>query len=174
MEKQPLAATPGMFSVGMERTINLGNYENIRIGFVESFARSETDPHDAYVKIKAMLDNWIHELPPIRPPPKSTETDLNPPIHRDSTPPKLPEAPPIRVKLVEGSAKRNALIDAIAPYAHRVQVTETSTAIIVRTRGQLERETWGDIDTLVRGQGGSWRGTKDGLPGKEVHWEIPK
>lgn len=152
MEKQPLAATPGMFSVGMERTINLGNYENIRIGFVESFARSETDPHDAYVKIKAMLDNWIHELPPIRPPPKSTET-LQPPAQ---------------------SGKMGALMSALGGHASRLTITEREDMIIIRTRGQLERETWNEINVLVRAQGGSWRGTQDGLPGKEVHWEIPK
>jgi hypothetical protein len=141
-----------MFSVGMERTINLGNYENIRIGFVESFARSETDPHDAYVKIKAMLDNWVHELPPRQP--------------EQTAPPKT--APPAP------TGKLGAVMAALGGHVSRLIITEREDMIILRTRGQLERETWGDIDTLVRGQGGSWRGTKDGLPGKEVHWEIPK
>lgn len=63
MEKQSLAGTPGMFSVGIERTIKTGDYENIRIGFVESFHISETEPHDAFVRIRQMLDNWVHELP---------------------------------------------------------------------------------------------------------------
>jgi len=152
IEKQPLAATPGMFSVGMERTINLGNYENVRIGFVESFARSETDPHDAYVKIKAMLDNWVHEFPARKP--------------EQTAPPKAP--PPGQ------SLKMGAVMDALGGHASRLTITEREDMIILRTRGQLERETWGDIDTLVRGQGGSWRGTRDGLLGKEVHWEIPK
>ena len=152
VERQGLGTTPGMFSVGMERTINLGNFENVRIGFVESFARSETDPHDAYVKIRAMLDNWVHELPASKP----------------------QETPPIKVKVTEGSAKLNDVMGALAPFAHRLTITERDDMVIVRTRGQLERETWGDVDTLVRGQGGAWRGTKDGLPGKEVHWEIPK
>ena len=152
MEKQGLGTTPGMFSVGMERTINLGNYENIRIGFVESFARSETDPHDAYVKIKAMLDNWIHELPPLQ----------------------EPKAAPPKVTSAEWSAKAKAAMDALASHISRVIIVEREDMVIIRTRGKLERETWGEIDTLVRGQGGSWKGTRDGLPGKEVHWEIPK
>ena len=152
MEKQPLAATPGMFSVGIERTIRTGDYENIRIGFVESFARSETDPHDAYVKIKAMLDNWIHELPARQP--------------EGGIPPK-PTIP-------ASTGKMGALMGALGGHASRLIITEREDMVIIRTRGKLERETWGDIDTLVRGQGGSWRGTKDGLPGKEVHWEIPK
>jgi len=152
IERQGLGTTPGMFSVGMERTINLGNYENIRIGFVESFARSETDPHDAYVKIKAMLDNWIHELPPVR----------------------APEKPPVKVPVPVGSAKLNALMDALGVNISKVTITETATAIIIRTRGQLYKNTWDEINVLVRGQGGEWRGVRDGLPGKEVHWEIPK
>ena len=152
MEKQPLAATPGMFSVGMERTINLGNFENIRIGFVESFARSETDPHDAYIKIKAMLDNWVHELPARQP--------------EQTAPPRT--APPGQ------SPKMGAVMDALGGHASRLTITEREDMIILRTRGKLERETWGDIDTLVRGQGGQWKGTRDGLAGKDVHWEIPK
>jgi len=152
MEKQGLGTTPGMFSVGMERTINLGNYENIRIGFVESFARSETDPHDAYVKIKAMLDNWIHELPPLQEPKAAPSTPPSPTLN----------------------PKRATLMDALGGHVSRLIITEREDMVIIRTRGKLERETWGDIDTLVRGQGGSWKGTRDGLPGKEVHWEIPK
>lgn len=152
LEKQGLGSTPGMFSVGMERTINLGNFENIRIGFVESFARSETDPHDAYVKIKAMLDNWVHELPP----------------------PVLPKAAPPKVTSAEWSAKAKAAMDALGGHVSRLTITEREDMIILRTRGKLERETWDDIDTLVRGQGGAWRGTRDGLAGKDVHWKIPK
>lgn len=68
----------------------------------------------------------------------------------------------------------NALMDALGVLVSRVIITEREDMLIIRTRGQLERQTWGEINVLIRGQGGVWKGTQEGLPGKEVHWEIPK
>jgi hypothetical protein len=174
VEKQTLILAPGIYSIGMWRLVNIGNYENVTVGFAEGFSRSETDPHDAYVKIKAMLDNWVHELPARKPdpvaPPQASSRPLVPTrqdVYRE-------QALQREVVRETQSAKLNAVMDALGGHASRLIITEHEDMIILRTRGKLERETWGDIDTLVRGQGGSWRGTKDGLPGKEVHWEIPK
>jgi len=174
IEKQPLAATPGMFSVGMEATINIGNYENIRVGLVQSFAEAETKHRDAYLFVLGQVTAWaaeLHDKYPVEPAPRAA-----PPIRRasETMPTKPAQATPSTPPSPALNPKRAALMDALGGHASRLIITEREDMIIIRTRGQLERDAWSEVNVLVRGQGGSWRGTKDGLPGKEVHWEIPK
>ena len=174
MEKQPLAATPGMYSVGLEATVNIGNYENIRVGLVQSFAEGETKHRDAYLFVLGHVTAWadeIHEKYPVEPPPaRAPPTGYKAPV-REARP---GEVPPPAAPAVPVSGKRNIIMDAIRPYLDRVTMTETERAFLVRTRGQMERGTWGDLNTIIRAEGGKWIGTREGEDPKNVHWEIPK
>jgi hypothetical protein len=72
------------------------------------------------------------------------------------------------------SGKLEAVMDALKPYLDRLTVTDSPSVIFIKTRGRLDSNTWKEANVIVRAQGGQWRGTKDGLEGREVHWEIPK
>ena len=132
--------------------MNLGNYENVRVGLVMSFHESETPPSNAYVKVKGIVDAWATEI-------RLGKAEVQKIVDK---------------ALPAPSGRMNEIMDALKPYAHRLTTTETSQTVIVRCRGRLEREAWAEVDTLVRGFGGKWLGTREGLQGKDVHWEIPK
>ncbi len=152
MEKQPLHGSPGMFSVGIEATVNLGNYENRRVGLVMSFSAEQTKPEDAYTQVRAIVDGWAADIR----------------FQKGNVDKMVSDALPAP------TGKLAQVMDALAPHTHRLLITNAPSVILVKTRGRLDRNTWGEIDTLVRGQGGAWKGTRDGLEGKDVHWEIPK
>jgi hypothetical protein len=152
MEKQPLAATPGMGSIGIERLIALGNYENIRVGYVKSFALAQEKPDDVYAEVRAKVDGWAADLR----------------FQKDNVKKMVSDALP------EPEGKLAQIMDALKPFTDRLTITDSPSMIYIRTRGRMTREDWGECNTLIRAHGGSWRGTKEGLEGKDVHWEITK
>ena len=152
MEKQPLAATPGMGSIGIERLIALGNYENIRVGYVKSFALAQEKPDDVYAEVRAKVDGWAADLR----------------FQKDNVKKMVDDAlPPPSGKLAQA-------MDSLKPFTDRLIITESPHAIYVKTRGRMSREDWGEVNALIRAAGGEYKGTKQGLEGKDVHWEIPK
>jgi hypothetical protein len=54
---------PGRFTVSVERTINLGNYESMHVGLAESFDTS-ADHDQAYRSVLAQLDSWTSAMKP--------------------------------------------------------------------------------------------------------------
>jgi hypothetical protein len=57
----------GQFSVSIEKTVNLGNFENIRIGLQESFDQSSTSRDAAYKTVCAKVNEWASQLKPEKP-----------------------------------------------------------------------------------------------------------
>lgn len=152
MEKQPLHGSPGMYSVGIEATVNLGNYENRRVGLVMSFASEQTKPEDAYAQVRAIVDGWAADI-------RFQKGNVQSMVNEALPPP---------------TGKTAIVMDALKPYMDRILITDAPSVILIKTRGRMEREKWGELDVIIRAQGGSWKGTRDGLAGKDVHWEIPK
>jgi len=152
LEKQGLGTTPGMFSVGIERTVNLGNYENIRVGLVQSYSRLETEPNVAYAEVRGIIDGWVADL-------RFGQGEVKKLVEEALPPP---------------SGKLAQVMDYLKPFTDRLIITESPHAIYLRTRGRMTRDDWSECNSLIRAQGGGWKGTKDGLEGKDVHWEIPK
>ncbi len=72
------------------------------------------------------------------------------------------------------SGKLAQVMDALKPFTDRLTITESPHAIYVKTRGRMGQKDWGECNVVIRAQGGEYKGTKDGLEGKDVHWEIPK
>jgi hypothetical protein len=143
---------PVTFTVNVERVVKLRDYETERISFGATYPGDQCTPKQAYEYVSDIVNKWAVEV-----------VFKVQAIKRE-----------VENMLPGPSGKLDKLMDAIKPYADRVTVTESPTTLNVRTRGRLEREAWGDLNTIIRGQGGSWKGTKDGVAGKEVHWEIPK
>ena len=152
MEKQPLAATPGMGSIGIERMVNLGNYENIRVGYVKSFDHSQEDPDKVYAEVRGIIDGWVADL-------RFGQQEVKKLVEEALPPP---------------SGKLAQVMDSLKPFTDRLIITESPHAIYVKTRGRMSREDWGEVNALIRAAGGEYKGTKQGLEGKDVHWEIPK
>jgi hypothetical protein len=152
MEKQPLAATPGMFSVGIERTINLGNYENIRIGLVMSFGEAWTNPQQGYEKVKEFVDAWYKELKP-------TIEEI-----REMVLKALPPPGPTIGNIPPG----------LAEFSRHLNFTPTERALEIRATEFLGKPTWTKINEAVKAQGGRWIGTQIVGSKGDIHWEIPK
>lgn len=152
MERTPQAATPGMGSIGIERLIALGNYENIRVGYVKSFALAQEKPDDVYAEVRAKVDGWAADLR----------------FQKDNVKKMVDDALPAP------TGKLAQVMDYLKPFIASLIFTDSPYAIYIKTRGRMSREDWGEINVAIRAQGGEWRGTRDGLEGKDVHWEIPK
>ena len=151
-ELKPVSLKPVTFTVNVERVVKLRDYETERIGFCGTFQGDQCTPKQAYECVSDIVNKWATEV-----------------VFKVQATKRMVEN-----ALPGPSGALEKLMDVIRPYADRVIVTENPVALNVRTRGRLEREAWGDLNTLIRGQGGSWKGTKDGVAGKDVHWEIPK
>ncbi|MGA2785300.1 MAG: hypothetical protein ABSF09_11440 [Candidatus Bathyarchaeia archaeon] len=54
----------GKFSVSVERVVNLGNYETLRIGLAEVLDLASEKPEDAYARIMQKVDGWTSQLKP--------------------------------------------------------------------------------------------------------------
>jgi len=152
MEKQPLAATPGMGSIGLERVVNLGNYESYRIGYVESFALAQEKADDVYARVRAKVDGWAAEIR----------------FAKDNVKKMVDDALPAP------TGKTAQVMDALKPYSDRLLITDAQSVILIKTRGRMSHDDWGEVNALIRANGGEYKGTKQGLEGKDVHWEIPK
>jgi hypothetical protein len=61
----------GKFSVSVERVVNLGNYETLRIGLAEVIDGTER-PEDAYTRILEKVNGWTSQLKPAKPEPLVT------------------------------------------------------------------------------------------------------
>ncbi|MGA2785859.1 MAG: hypothetical protein ABSF09_14310 [Candidatus Bathyarchaeia archaeon] len=57
----------GKFSVSVERVVNLGNYETLRIGLAEILDLASEKPEDAYTRIMQKVDGWTSQLKPTKP-----------------------------------------------------------------------------------------------------------
>lgn len=58
----------GKFSVSVEKIVNLGNFENVRIGLQESFDLSSVSRDDAYKTLYVKVDEWASKLKPAKAP----------------------------------------------------------------------------------------------------------
>jgi hypothetical protein len=152
MEKNTPFPRAGLGSIGLERVVNVGNYETYRVGYVKSFAFAEEDPDKVYAEVRAKVDGWAEEIR----------------FKKDNVRKMVADALPAP------SGKLEAVMDALKPYLDRLIVTDSPSVIFIKTRGRLDSNTWKEANVIVRAQGGQWKGTKDGLEGKDVHWEIPK
>jgi len=152
MEKQPLAATPGMGSIGLERVVNLGNYETYRVGYVKSFALAQEDPDKVYAEVRAKVDGWAADIH----------------FQKDNVKKMIDDALPAP------TGKTAQVMDALKPFTDRLTVTDGPSVIFIRTRGRMSKEDWGECNVRIRAQGGAFHGTREGLAAKDVHWEIPK
>lgn len=141
-----------MFSVGIEATVNLGNYENRRVGLVMSFSALETKPEDAYTQVRAIVDSWAADIRFLAGNVKKMVSDALP-------------AP---------TGKTAAVLDTLQPFIDRLTVTDAPSVILIKTRGYMKPDDWKELNVLIRAQGGSWKGTQSGLAKEAVHWEIPK
>ena len=56
----------GKFSVSVERVVNLGNYESLRVGFAEVLELGVEKPEDAYARILEKVNSWTKELTPAK------------------------------------------------------------------------------------------------------------
>lgn len=152
MERQPLAASPGMYSVGVERTVNLGNYENIRIGLVKSFHDSQTSEDDAYAHVKDTVDEWAMKLKPSKKEIKEMVEKALP------TPqPQIGNIPP-----------------GLADFAQHLEINETSNHIRIRLTRYVGKPLWDKINGQVKNLGGRWVGERETGDKRDVYWEIPK
>jgi hypothetical protein len=54
----------GKFSVSVERVVNLGNYETLRVGLAEVLDLDADKPDIAYARILEKVDAWTSQLKP--------------------------------------------------------------------------------------------------------------
>jgi hypothetical protein len=82
----------GKFSVSVERVVNLGNYETLRIGLAEVLDLASEKPEDAYARIMQKVDGWTSQLKPAKP---TTNTVVKPvaPVAQSAILPSEPVKP---------------------------------------------------------------------------------
>ena len=56
----------GKFQVSVERVVNLGNYESLRVGLAEVLDLGGEKPEDAYARILQKVDGWTKHLKPAK------------------------------------------------------------------------------------------------------------
>jgi hypothetical protein len=54
----------GKLSVSVEKVVNLGNYESLRVGFAEVLELGVEKPEDAYARILEKVNDWTGQLKP--------------------------------------------------------------------------------------------------------------
>ena len=64
----------GKFSVSVERVVNLGNYETLRVGLAEVLDLAVEKPEDAYTRILEKVNGWTSQLKPANPKVESHST----------------------------------------------------------------------------------------------------
>jgi hypothetical protein len=56
----------GKFQVSVERVVNLGNYESLRVGLAEVLDLATEKPDEAYARVLGKVDGWTKQLKPTK------------------------------------------------------------------------------------------------------------
>jgi hypothetical protein len=140
---------PARFTVSVERTVNLGNYESIRVGLAELFDAS-ADKDQAYRSVLTKVDSWTSAMKP-----ETSQTGHGTPTLSTSKPAGL---------TIE------VLRERLADWLQHLEVVAGFDGFSVKPRHYLG-ETWQNVNDVVRSFGGHWirgQGPGDGC------WRIPK
>jgi len=135
---------PVRFTVSVERTVNLGNYESMRVGLAESF-ESNADQDQAYRSVLEKVQAWTSALKP--------ETRQN-----------GSETPRPAV------SKLATLQEQLGQRLQDLELNDGLDSIIVKPRKYLG-DSWKDINDVVRALGGHWICGQKPADGA---WRIPK
>jgi hypothetical protein len=102
----------GKFSVSVERVVNLGNYETLRVGLAEVLDLAAEKPEDAYARILGKVNGWTSQLKPEKPMSSTGRT------HSESLPVATTQPPSSSegTRLQENRAKPEPTIGKEDPY----------------------------------------------------------
>jgi hypothetical protein len=127
---------PARFTVSVERTVNLGNYESIRVGLAESFDTS-ADKDQAYHSVLTKVDSRTSGMKPLT-------------------------SPPGKVK--PAGLTVDALHERLAGWLQDLEILDGFDGFSVKPRRYLG-QTWQNVNDVVRSLGGHWnrgKGPGDG------------
>jgi hypothetical protein len=140
---------PGRFTVSVERTVNLGNYESIRVGLAESFDTS-ADKDQAYRSLLTKVDSWTSAMKP-----ETSQTGHGTPREQASKPAGL---------------TIDVLRERLAGWLADLEIMDGFDGFSVKPRRYLG-QAWQNVNDVVRSLGGHWiRGQGPGAGS----WRIKK
>ncbi|HXZ98531.1 MAG TPA: hypothetical protein VED24_04110 [Candidatus Acidoferrum sp.] len=147
---------PARFTVSVERTVNLGHYESIRVGLAESFDTS-ADKDQAYRSLLTKVDSWTSAMKP-----ETSQTGHGTPgIHTENT--ALSTSKPAGPTL-------ETLRERLAGWLMDLEIMDGFDGFSVKPRRYLG-QTWESVNQEIRALGGKWiRGQGPG----DGSWRIKK
>ena len=148
---------PTRFTVSVERTVNLGNYESIRVGLAESFDVGSVSRDEAYKRVLHEVQGWAGSLKPAgTPTPAGNGNTALPPGLLSKGAPK------------PAASKLPVLQERLGARLQDLEVTDGIDGLVVKPRKYLG-ESWSEVNEAVRALGGHWISN-----GKQGSWRIPK
>jgi hypothetical protein len=145
----PLDMSKPRFSVSVERTLNLGNYESIRVGLAESFDTS-ADKDQAYRSVLSKVQEWSAAAKP------TTQQNSH-------------GTPTLSTSKLAGLTVET-LRERLAGWLQDLEITDGFDGFTVKPRRYLG-QTWQNVNDEIRALNGHWlkgRGPGDGA------WRIKK
>ena len=142
---------PGRFTVSVERTVNLGNYESIRVGLAESFDVGSISRDEAYRRILQEGQAWAGSLKPAGTP--------SPAGNGNRAVPPRPAA-----------SKLATLQERLGKRLPDLEITDGMDGLIIRPHRYLG-DAWSEVNAVVRSLGGKWQ---RGSESTDDSWRIPK
>jgi hypothetical protein len=143
---------PGRFTVSVERTVNLGHYESIRVGLAESFDTSADKDH-AYRSVVTKVDSWTSAMKP----------EIPSALGKQALSPSLPASKPAGLTV-------DAHRERLAGWLQDLEIMDGFDGFSVKPRRYLG-QTWQNVNDEVRALGGKW------IPGQNPRdgaWRILK
>jgi len=147
----PTDQGPGRFTVSVERTVNLGNYESIRVGLAESFDVGSVSRDEAYKRVLQEVQAWAGSLKPAGTP--------SPAGNGNRAAPPRPAA-----------SKLATLQERLGKRLPDLEITDGIDGLIVKPRSYLG-DACAEINEVVRSLGGKWQ---KGQTSRDGSWRIPK
>jgi hypothetical protein len=138
---------PARFTVSVERTLNLGNYESMRVGLAESFD-TNADKDQAYRSVLEKVQAWTSAMKP-----ETSQTGHGTPT--------LPTSKP--------ALTIETLRERLAGWLQHLEITDGFDGFSVKPKHYLG-ETWRNVNDVMRSLGGHWI---RGRPG-DGSWRIKK
>jgi hypothetical protein len=156
----------GRFVVSVERTLNLGHYESIRVGLAESFDTS-ADRDQAYRSLLARVDSWTSAIKPEI----CNALQNGHALPKQAVPPGSPVSKPAGLTIDVLCERLATLTSLSKPWTAHLEVTDGLDSLIVKPKRYLD-ESWRNVDSEIRALGGHW--VRSQGPGSTGCWRIKK
>jgi hypothetical protein len=130
----PLDSSRPRFSVSVEKVVNLGRFESLRIGLAQSYDVGTVAPDEAFRALSSKVEEWAASK--TSPSAETSQTGHGSPTLQSSKPAGL---------TVDILCERLAGLSLSKPWTAHLEVIEALDAFVVRPRHFLG-DVWGDVN----------------------------